>query len=106
MGLPATISSTSEFTTAADNDLTSVAIDSSDKVWYASNKNNAIGVSDKNGVLVSPANGYTGGGLKGPAQIAIDGSNRVWVANRDGNTLSAFTNTGVAISPSHRLSGP
>jgi len=99
IGLPGTLSSTSEFTTASGNDLTSVAIDSADNVWYASNKNNAIGVSDKNGVLVSPANGYTGGGLKGPAQIAIDGSNRVWVANREGNSLSAFTKSGVAISP-------
>jgi hypothetical protein len=99
LGLPATLSTTSELTTASGNDLTSVAIDSADKVWYASNKNNAIGVSDKNGVLVSPANGYTGGGLKGPAQIAIDGSNRVWVANREGNSLSAFTNTGTPISP-------
>jgi streptogramin lyase len=99
IGLPATLSSTSELTTASGTDLTSVAIDSADKVWYASNKNSAIGVSDKNGVLVSPANGYTGGGLKGPAQIAMDGSNRVWVANREGNSLSAFTNSGVAISP-------
>jgi streptogramin lyase len=99
IGLPATLSSTSETTTASGTDLTSVAIDSADNVWYASNKNNAIGVSDKNGTLVSPANGYTGGGLKGPAQIAIDGSNRVWVANREGNSLSAFTKTGVAISP-------
>jgi hypothetical protein len=100
MTLPATLTSTSETTTAASGtDLTSVAIDSADNVWYASNKSNAIGVSDKNGILVSPANGYTGGGLKGPAQIAIDGSNRVWVANRDGNSLSAFTNSGVAISP-------
>jgi streptogramin lyase len=99
IGLPATLTSTSELTTASGNDLTSVAIDSADKVWFASNKNNAIGVSDKTGALVSPANGYTGGGLKGPAQIAIDGSNRVWVANREGNSLSAFTNSGVAISP-------
>jgi streptogramin lyase len=100
IGLGATLSSTTEFTTAAAGaDLTSVAIDSADNVWYASAKNNAIGTSDKNGALVSPANGYTGGGLKGPAQIAVDGSNRVWVANRDGNSLSAFTNSGVAISP-------
>jgi len=100
MTLPATISSTSELTTAQSGpDLTSVAIDSADNVWYASSLNNSIGVSDKNGVLVSPANGYSGGGLKGPAQIAIDGSNRVWVANRDGNSLSAFTNTGSPISP-------
>jgi hypothetical protein len=99
IALPATLTTSSELTTAPSNDLTSVAIDSADKVWYASNKNNAIGVSDKNGALVSPANGYTGGGLKGPAQIAIDGSNRVWVANREGNSLSAFTNSGAAISP-------
>jgi streptogramin lyase len=107
LGLSATLSSTSEFTTAASgNDLTSVAIDSSDNVWYASSQNNAIGTSDKNGVLVSPANGYTGGGLKGPAQIAIDGSNRVWIANRDGNSLSVFTNTGVAISPTTGYQAP
>ncbi len=100
LGLSATLSAVSEFTTAASGtDLTTMAIDSADNVWYASNKNSAIGESDKNGVLVSPANGYTGGGLNGPAQIAIDGSNRVWIANRDGNSLSAFTNTGSAISP-------
>jgi streptogramin lyase len=110
--LPATLTFTAELTTSAsNNDLTSVAIDSNDNVWYASNKNNAIGVSDKNGNLVSPANGYTGGGLNGPAQIAIDGSNRVWIANRAGNSLSAFTNTGSVISPSSGyqssgLSGP
>lgn len=101
-GLPATQASSAEVTTAAaGHDLTSIAIDSADNVWYASNQNNALGVSDKNGALVSPASGYTGGGLKGPAQIAIDGSNRVWVANRDGSSLSAFTNTGVAITPAN-----
>ncbi len=75
-------------------------------VWYASSQNNKLGVSDKNGVLVSPADGYTGGGLKGPAQIAIDGSNRVWVANRDGNSLSGFTNTGSAFSPTSGFQAP
>jgi streptogramin lyase len=100
LGLSATLSSTAELTTAASGtELTSVAIDSADNVWYASSKNNALGKSDKNGILVSPADGYKGGGLKGPAQLAIDGSNRVWIANRDGNSLSAFTNTGAAISP-------
>ena len=99
-GLPSTQGSNAETITAtAGNDLTSIAIDSSDNVWYASAQNSTLGVSDKNGNPVSPAAGYTGGGLKGPAQVAIDGSNRVWVANRDGSSLSAFTNTGVAISP-------
>src|SRR5258708_11020801 len=58
-----------------------------------------MGVCGENGTVVSPATGYTGGGLKGAAQTAIDGPNRVWVANREGNSLSAFTKTGVAISP-------
>jgi streptogramin lyase len=98
--LPSTQAFSAETTTAAaGNDLTSIAIDSADNIWYASSLSSTLGVSDKNGALVSPANGYTGGGLKGPAQIALDGSNRVWVANRDGSSLSAFTHTGVAISP-------
>ena len=90
----------SEFVTVASGtELTPLAIDSADNVWYVSNKNNAVGESDKLGNILSPLTGYTGGGLHGPAQIAIDGSNRAWVANRDGNSLSAFTSNGKAISP-------
>jgi hypothetical protein len=101
LGLSATLSAFPESVTSAtsENELTTLAIDSADNIWYSSNKNNAIGKSDKNGVLISPANGYTGGGLNGPAQLAIDGSNRLWIANRDGNSLSAFTNAGAPISP-------
>jgi streptogramin lyase len=100
LSLSGAASPVSEFVTAATGtELTPLAIDSADNVWYVSNKNNAIGVSDKNGNILSPFTGYTGGGLQGPAQIAIDGSNRVWVANRDGNSLSAFTSNGKAISP-------
>jgi streptogramin lyase len=100
LGLAATLAATSESVTAASGtDLTTIAIDSADNVWYVSNKNNAIGESDKKGVQMSPSKGYTGGGLQGPAQLAIDGSNRVWVANRDGNSLSAFSNEGKPISP-------
>jgi streptogramin lyase len=100
LNLSTTLPSVAEATTASSgSELTSIAIDSADSVWFASSQNNAIGVSDKNGVLISPTSGYTGGGLSGPAQLAIDGANRVWIANRDGSSLSAFTNTGVAISP-------
>ena len=109
LSLAANLTAVSESVTSAsaDNELTSLAIDSADNVWYASNKNNAIGETNKTGNLVSPSGGYTGGGLNGPAQIAIDGSNRVWVANRDGNSLSAFANSGTAISPAtgYRSSG-
>ena len=98
--LSAALTPVAEFaTTSSGSELTPLAIDSADNVWFASNKNNAIGESDKTGSILSPLSGYTGGGLQGPAQIAIDGSNRVWVANRDGNSISEFTNNGKAISP-------
>ncbi len=98
---PQTVSST------LPNDLNQLAIDSNNNVWFTSGKNNALGRVDPTGVLVSPAAGYTGGGLSYPAQLAVDGSNRVWVANRDGNSISAFRNDGAAISPAtgYRPSG-
>jgi streptogramin lyase len=100
LSLSGAASPVSEFVTAASgSELTPLALDSADNVWFVSNKNNAIGGSDKNGNILSPLTGYTGGGLQGPAQIAIDGSNCVWIANRDGNSLSAFTSNGKAISP-------
>jgi streptogramin lyase len=93
------------------NELTPVAIDSSDNIWFASSKTSVLGKLDPNGALISPAKGFTGGGLNGPAGIAIDGANRVWVANRDGSSLSAFTRAGVALSPdtgyrADNVSGP
>ena len=87
-------------TAASGAEITPLAIDGADKVWFASSRNNALGEHDGNGVAISPAGGYTGGGLKGPAGVAIDGGNTVWVANRDGNSISAFSNAGVALSPS------
>ena len=110
--LPATTARHAESVTATSgNELTTIAIDAADNIWFVSNKNNAIGKSDKTGTQLSPSGGYTGGGLNGPAGIAIDGANHVWVANRDGDSLSAFTNSGTAISPStgykaDGLSGP
>lgn len=86
-------------TAASGNELTPVAVDGGDNVWFASSKGNALGKHDQNGVAVSPTGGYIGGGLKGPAGLAIDGANTVWVANRDGNSISAFSNTGAALSP-------
>ncbi len=87
-------------TGASGNDLTPMAVDASNNIWYVSNKNNAIGKNSAAGTQVSPSGGYTGGGLKGPAGIAVDGDGNVWVANRDGNTISEFSNSGTAITPS------
>jgi hypothetical protein len=91
---------TQTVTASSGNELTPMAVDAADNIWFASNRNNAIGKVSSAGALISPAGGYTGGGLRGPAGIAVDGDGNVWVANRDGNSISAFTNSGTAITPS------
>jgi sugar lactone lactonase YvrE len=99
---PSTATQFSETATSAtsSNELTPVAIDSSDNIWFVSNKNNAIGESDKTGKPISPTGGYTGGGLSAPSGIAIDGANRVWITNRNNNSISSFAASGTAITPS------
>ncbi len=87
-------------TAATGQEITPVAIDGGDNVWFASSARSALGRHDGNGNALSPAGGYTGGGLKGPAGLAIDGGNTVWVANRDGDSISEFSGAGVAMSPS------
>lgn len=91
---------TQPLTSTTGNEVTPVAIDSADNVWFASSRNSTLGKADPNGAMLSPAGGYTGGGLKGPAGIAIDGSNRVWIANRDASSISEFSSSGTALSPS------
>ena len=98
--LPATVAEFAESVTAASGtDLTPLAIDADDHLWFASAHNSALGKHANDGSALSPAGGFTGGGLHAPAGIAIDGAGVVWVANRDGNSLSAFANDGSALSP-------
>ena len=101
LAAPSIATQFSETATAANtsNELTPVAIDSSDNVWFVGNKSNALGESDKTGKPISPTGGYTGGGLSAPSGIAIDGSNRVWITNRNNNSISAFTSAGAPITP-------
>jgi len=94
---------TQPLTATTGDDVTPVAIDASDNVWFASSRNSVLGKTDPNGAMLSPAGGYTGGGLSGPAGIAIDGSGRVWVTNRDSNSISEFSNSGTPLSPSTGL---
>ena len=95
-----TITFTQTVNASSGNELTPMAADSAGNIWFVSNRNNAIGKLSSAGTLLSPAAGYKGGGLSGPAGIAVDGDGNVWVANRDGNSISAFHNDGTAITPS------
>jgi streptogramin lyase len=100
--LPSAVAVFSESVTSpsATTELIPTALDFSGNIWFVSSKNNTLGKSDPTGKPLSPAGGYTGGGLNGPGGIAIDGANNIWITNRNTNSISAFTNTGAAITPS------
>jgi len=100
--LPSTTSVFNESVTSssATTELIPTALDATGNTWFVSSKNNALGKSDPSGKPLSPAGGYTGGGLNSPGGIAIDGANTIWITNRNTNSISAFTNSGAAITPS------
>ncbi len=66
---------------------TAVAIDGNDTVWIA-NANNTITQLSNSGTALSPATGYTGGGINAPTGIAIDAAGSVWVTNSGNNTVT------------------
>jgi len=94
---------TQQLTATDGNDITPVALDASDNVWFVSGRNSTLGKTDPNGAMLSPTGGYTGGGLSSPAGIAIDGAGRVWVANRGNSSISEFDTNGAALSPATGL---
>lgn len=102
--LPSSSTRLTQPLTAPDgNDITPVAIDSGENLWFVSGRNSMLGKVDANGGLLAPTTGFTGGGLSSPAGIAIDGSGRIWVANRGNSSVSEFSSAGVALSPSTGL---
>jgi streptogramin lyase len=71
-----------------------VAIDGSGNFWVTSQSTNGIVKLSPSGTLLSPANGYTGGGLYQPGAIAIDNAGNAWATN----TVSGYSYTGTSIS--------
>lgn len=92
-----------------------IAIDSSSNAWTPDSATNTLyRVLDTNptSISLSPAGGYTGGGLDAPFGVAIDGNGTVWTTNTGsisfgtggttctGCSVSAFMSTGgTAITP-------
>ena len=101
--LPSALTSFTRSSAYTGGDTNPTAFDSAGNLWFASLKNNALGKSAPNGAPVSPAAGYTGGGLSSPAGLAIDGADHIWVTNRAANTLSEFRDDGTPITPASAL---
>lgn len=85
-----------------------IAVDASGNVWIAGfSTSTAYGLMKLSslGVVLSPPNGYMGGGPSSPNGVAVDLSGNVWVTNpvfgvNPTVTVSEFSNTGAPLSPS------
>ena len=84
-------------------------IDPGNNVWVTSgalaptqnySSNNYLSEFSNSGVALSPAAGFTGGGLNQPYYLASDGLGNIWVGNTVGGTISKFSPAGVPVSGS------
>jgi PKD repeat protein len=81
------------------------AVDATGDYWVSSPGTNGVVKLSSSGALLSPANGYTGGGLYMPGSVAIDHSGNVWAINtmygylNSGTSVSELSPSGTALSP-------
>ena len=76
-----------------------LAIDGDGSVWITNPNSNSVLKLSPSGAMLSPATGYTGGGLNSPTSIAIDESGNAWIT--DFQAVTELSNTGVALSPAN-----
>ena len=85
-----------------------IAIDGDGNAWVVDPFHNNVIKLASSGAFLSPAAGYTGGGLNSPQSIAIDNSGNAWIANynfinsaqQPNGTVVELSNTGAVLSPS------
>ena len=85
-----------------------IAVDASGNVWISGySTSTAYGLMKLSslGAVLSPPNGFMGGGLQNPVGVAIDQSGNVWVTNdtflpNSTVSVSEFSNAGAPLSPS------
>jgi len=102
MGAPYDWTISLNFSASSIMSPTGIAIDASGNVWVPDIYGNSLNEFSPTGTALSPASGYTGGGLDYPDAIAIDASGNIWLANSIDNpySLSEFSPSGSALSPS------
>ena len=82
-----------------------VAIDGSGNFWVTSQSTNGIVKLSASGNLLSPPNGYIGGGLYQPAAIAIDNAGNAWATNSENGYIYTGTSISMLSSNGTPLSG-
>jgi streptogramin lyase len=95
---------------------TGITVDAASKVWVSNFDGNSLStfiggttppascsvppVAGDTGCPLSPAGGYTGGGLNGPAELSSDSAGHIWAINFANSGVAEFTSTGLPLSPS------
>jgi sugar lactone lactonase YvrE len=84
-----------------------IAVDSAGDIWVGANNSalqGAVFEYRPDGSLISPAQGYTGGGLSGPNGVAIDSLGHVWIANTGGD-VTELDSDGSPLTPATGIVG-
>jgi hypothetical protein len=82
-------------------------VDSAGGVWIANYHGaslSQLGGASAPGELLSPAGGYTGGGLSLPSAPAVDRAGNIWIADAGNDSLTEFL--GLAAPVKTPLNGP
>lgn len=85
----------------------SVAVDAAGHVWVANYGDGAhhsfLSEFIPGGGLLSPPDGYMGGGMGFPVSLAIDSLGNLWLADLGAGNVALFSASGEALSPSTGL---
>ena len=90
----------------------SLVIDGANNAWIGASTSagfisSVVLKMNSAGVLLSPAGGYTGGGLSNVANMTFDSAGNLWVGGGEiTNPVSEFNPSGIALSPASGYAGP
>lgn len=89
-----------------------LAIDASGHVWVANEQSNGVNNGlgsvtelDSNGNVLSPAGGFSGGGLDFPQAVVVDAEGNLWFPNAGNASLTELSSAGAAMSPASGYTG-
>jgi len=71
------------------------ATDNAGNLWITNGTGNSVSEFDPKGVALSPAAGYTSGGINKSLGIALDKNGSAWVANSGSSSIVRLTSAGI-----------
>lgn len=82
-----------------------LTIDPADNLWITDGGSSTIREFTKDGVSISGAGGFEGGGLSYPIAAASDAAGNIWVVNNGNGSVTKLANNGTVLSPSTGYTG-